>query len=307
MFSSLIASGAASGTAGMLRSTLMPPNDLLRLGFDTGTGSTRTMGQHIHGIHTRESAKIREVQLNPDVDGAISQVMPLPPKGEIIYGDHDVHNALHRNRSLFEGKEIRRHKLGLHPEFKDLPDVVHMWEVIYAEKDRFAFENLLEDWFRALFNDARAAFKIKGLNTGQPDSYWDTIPIEIHISVPAMWNHRQRGTVRMAAQRAANACGKGSKEPRIRLREEALCVATHFLSQDDSAKVGSIYILADVGNGTLDITTVDFIRAKSTEAPMELRRVGICSGSGAGSSMINTAALTWVREKYKKELDLNLL
>lgn len=307
MFSSLIASRAASGTAGMLRSTLMPPNDLLRLGFDAGTGSTRTMGQHIHGVHTRESATIREVQLRPDQEVAISQVMLLPPKGEIIYGDHDVDSALHRNRALFDGKVIRRHKLGLHPEFRDIPDVVHMWGVISAEKDPWAIVDLFEDWLRALFNDARAAFKRPDLNTGRPDSYWDAIPLEIHISVPAIWSDRQRGMVRMAAQRAAKASGKSVKEPLIALREEALCVATQFLSRDSSAKVGSIYIFVDVGDGTLDITTVRVIRAHSTEAPMQLERVGICSGSGAGSSMINAAALAWVRETYKQELDLRLL
>ena len=111
----------------------------------------------------------------------------------------------------------------------------------------------------------------------------------------------------MAAQRAAKASGKSVKEPLIALREEALCVATQFLSKDSSAKVGSIYIFVDVGDGTLDITTVRVIRAPSTEAPMQLERVGICSGSGAGSSMINAAALAWVREMYKQELDLRLL
>ena len=284
----------------------MPPNDLLRLGIDAGTGSTRTMGQHIHGIHTRESATIKAIQLRPDQEVAIRQIMILPPQGEIIYGDHDVDKALQRDRSL-EKRQIRRHKLGLHPEFREIPDVVDMLQVICAEKDPYAIEDLHEDWFRALFNDARAAFKREELSTGQPDAYWDAIPLEIHISVPAMWNDRQRGTVRMAAQRAASASGNSSKQPLIALREEALCVATQFLSKDDAAKVGRIYLFIDVGDGTLDITTVQVIRARSTEAPMQLQRVGICSGSGAGSSMINAAALSWVYEKYKKELDLKLL
>ena len=306
MLSSFITSRAVPGTAPTLKATPMPPNDLLRLGIDFGTGSTRAVGQHIHGIHTRESAKIKKIQLRPDQELAIRQIMILPPEGEIIYGDHDVGKALQRDSSLKE-RQIRRHKLGLHPEFRGIPDVEEMWRVIFAEKDPYAIVDLLEDWFRVLFNHARAAFKRKAPSSGLSEWYWDAIPLEIHISVPAMWNHRQRATVRMAAQKAASASGSSSTKPLIALREEALCVATQFLSEDDDDEnVGRSCLLVDAGDGTLDITTVKVIRARSTEAPMQLQRVGICSGSGAGSSMINAAALAWVRERYKQELDLKL-
>jgi hypothetical protein len=150
----------------------------------------------------------------------------------------------------------------------------------------------------------RAAFKKRALNAGQPESYWDAIPLEIHVSVPAMWNDEQRGIIRNAAQRAAKACGKSCKDPRIDLREEALCVATFFLSKDLSAKVGSIYIFVDVGDGTLDITTVQVMRAHSLSAPMQLRRLGLCSGSAAGAHMVNAEAETWVIKRYG-ELEVN--
>lgn len=193
---------------------------------------------------------------------------------------------------------MRRIKLSLHPGFERLPDVTHTLATIFAEMDRASRQDLFEDFLRALFNDVRAAHKRRALNTGQPDSYWDSIPLEIHVSVPAMWNDEQRGVIRNSAQRVAKACGKSSKDPMIDLREEALCVATYFLSKDLSVQVGSVHIFVDVGDGTLDITTVIVVRARSLSAPMQLRRLGLCSGSGASIHMANAEAETWVIKKY---------
>ena len=292
-----MASSAVPGAAVMLPATPIPPNDLLIVGFDFGTGSSRTTAKHVYGIHTRESAVIQHIRLKPDQDLAIRQIMLLPEDGEVIYGNVDVNKAVQRQPSL-KSLTMRRIKLSLHPGFERLPDVIHTLETISAEKDRAARQDLFEDFLRALFNDVRAAHKKRALNTGQPDSYWDAIPLEIHISVPAMWNDFQRGIIRNAAQRAAKACGKNSTDPRIDLREEALCVATYFLSKDLSAKLGSIWIFVDVGDGTLDITTVIVVRAHSLSAPMQLQRLGLCSGSAAGAHMINAEADIWVIKRY---------
>lgn len=283
--------------AGMLPLTPMPPNDLLIIGFDFGTGSSRTTAKHVHGIHTRESAVIQQIYLKPDQDLAIRQILNLLEDGNVIYGNIDVNKAVQRYPSL-RARTMRRIKLSLHPGFEGLPDVIHTLETIFAEKDRAARQDLFEDFLRALFNDVRAAFKRQPLNAGQSDSYWDAIPLEVHISVPALWNDEQRGIIRNAAQRAAKACGRSCRDPRIDLHEEALCVATYFLSRNLSAKVGSIYIFVDVGDGTLDITTVQVVRAHSLSAPMQLRRLGLCSGSAAGAHMVNAEAETWIIKRY---------
>jgi hypothetical protein len=303
ILSSSMASSAIPGATGALPSPPIAPNHLLIVGFDLGTGSLRTTAKHVHGIHTRESAVIRHIRLKSDQDLAIRQILNLLEDGNVVYGNVDVNKAVQRKPSL-KARTMRRIKLSLHPGFERLPDVIHTLKTIFAEKDRAARQDLFEDFLRALMNDVRAAFKKRALNAGQPESYWDAIPLEIHVSVPAMWNDEQRGIIRNAAQRAAKACGKSCKDPRIDLREEALCVATFFLSKDLSAKVGSIYIFVDVGDGTLDITTVQVMRAHSLSAPMQLRRLGLCSGSAAGAHMVNAEAETWVIKRYG-ELEVN--
>jgi len=286
-----------SGAAVALPATLIPPGDLLIVGIDSGTGSSRVNAKHVHGIHTRESATIRVIRLKADQDVATKQILILHKDGNIVYGNHDVNKAIQQNQEL-RAKVMRRIKLALHPEFSKLDDVVHTLATIFAEKDWAALQDLFEDFLRAVLNDVRAAFKRPGYRAGKPDSYWDAIPLEIHISVPAMWNDGQRGTVRNAAQRAAMASGRSRKNPMIDLCEEPLCVAIYFLSKNLDVEVGSLYTFVDDGDGTLDITTAVVTRAHSLSAPMQIQRVGLCSGSGAGAHMINAAAEAWVIKRY---------
>ena len=292
-----MASSTASGAAVTPSLTPLPPDDLLIIGVDSGTGSSRVNAKHVHGIFTRESAKIRVIRLKADQDVATKQILILHKDGNVVYGNHDVNKAMQQDRTL-KAKAMRRIKLALHPEFSRLDDVVHTLATIYAKKDWAALQDLFEDFLRAVLNDVRTAFKRPDLRSGKPDSYWDAIPLEIHISVPAMWNDGQRGTVRNAAQRAAMASGRSRKDPMIDLCEEALCVAIYFLSKNLAVKVGSLHIFVDVGDGTLDITTVVVTRAHSSSTPMQIQRVGLCSGSGAGAHMINAEAEAFIIKKY---------
>jgi hypothetical protein len=75
-------------------------------------------------------------------------------------------------------------------------------------------------------------------------------------------------------------------------------VAIYFLSKNLAVEVGSLHIFVDVGDGTLDITTVVVTRAHSSSAPMQIQRVGLCSGSGAGAHMINAEAEAFIIKKY---------
>lgn len=292
-----MAATAISGAAVALPFTALPPDDLLIIGVDLGTCSTRVNAKHVHGIFTRESARIRVVRLKADQDVATKQILILHKDGNVVYGNHDVNKAMQQDWKL-KAKTMRRIKLALHPEFSRLDDVVHTLATIFAEKDWAALQDLFEDFLRAVLNDVRTAFKRPDLRSGKPDSYWDAIPLEIHISVPAMWNDGQRGTVRNAAQRAAMASGRSHKDPMIDLCEEALCVAIYFLSKNLAVEVGSLHIFVDVGDGTLDITTVVVTRAHSSSAPMQIQRVGLCSGSGAGAHMINAEAEIWIIKEY---------
>lgn len=135
--------------------------------------------------------------------------------------------------------------------------------------------------------------KTRGITTKHRIStqvaYWDTIPIEIYISVPAMWNDYARGAVRNAAKVAG--------AWRTELREEPLCVATVYmleLVRGGTIKEGQCILLIDCGEGTLDVATVKMVRLPEGDQLMVLERVGLCSGNAAGSYMINGAAFKWL-------------
>ena len=140
----------------------------------------------------------------------------------------------------------------------------------------------------------RDFFKTSNRNAGKDTSYWDHIPLELQISVPAMWGDDQRGLVRNAA---CNALGDAHPSNKVELREEPLCVGTVYMMDQvnsDSIEEGESILLIDCGKGTLDIATVKLIRKPSKNGLMQLQRVGPCSGNGAGSHTINTQAWKWV-------------
>lgn len=268
-------------------------NDLLRIGIDLGTGRTRVYYQYIHGKYTQESALIEAVKLKKHQDAALQQIMILREDGSVIYGCHDVKEEIGKDPSL-QDKAIRRMKLALHDNFKDLADVRHAKKVLHARLDRGALQDAFEDFLRAVIKDTRAFVERRKSSTGKPHSYWDDIPLEMQISVPAMWNDIQRGVVRNAARAATRIPGESWKIPRLELREEALCVATPYMIKKESADEGSLTVFVDCGDGTLDITTLELERAHSNGGPMQLRRIGLCSGNGAGAHLVNAEAAKWL-------------
>jgi hypothetical protein len=189
-------------------------------------------------------------------------------------------------------------KLALHPEFQRLEGVVHVLGTLFAQTDaqidRGAVQDFMEEQLRCIIRDIRDFYKFKNRNAGKEASYWDHIPFELQISVPAMWGDDQRGQVRNAA---CNALDDSSPKNKVELREEPLCVATVYML--DLVRFGSIkerqcLLLVDCGKGTLDIATVKLVPLPSQNVIMQLQRIGPCSGNGAGSHAINTQAWEWI-------------
>jgi hypothetical protein len=268
-------------------------DDTLRIGIDLGTSRTRVFYQHLHGPYTQITAPIKPVKLKKNQDAAAYQIMVLNGDGSVIYGWNDVNEAILNDPSL-QDKAIRRMKLALHEEFENIPDVVHTRKVLNVGKDRGALQDSFEMFLLAVIEDTKAFLKRQVSGAGEPGSYWDNITLEFQISVPAMWNDAQRGIVRNAAQMAARSSATSAKSLRIELREEALCVATPYMNEMGPAEVGSLLITVDDGDGTLDIATTELSRAHSHTGAMQLRRVGLCSGNGAGAHMVNAEAAKWL-------------
>jgi hypothetical protein len=274
-----------------------PEGHILRIGVDLGTGKIQIDCQHLQGAGTRDTAEIRPICLKDDQTARIEQIAILPETGPVIYGIIDVEEAIAKTPTL-QNKVLELWKLSLHPEFQDLDEVKHVLETLYAKTDeqvdRGAVQDFVEEQLRCVIQDIREYFKTSNRNAGKDASYWDNIPLELQISVPAMWGDDQRGLVRNAA---CNALGVVIPHNKVELREEPLCVATVYILDlvlSGSIKEGQCLLLIDCGKGTLDIATVKLVRAPSKDVLMQLQRVGPCSGNGAGSHTINTLAWKWV-------------
>jgi hypothetical protein len=204
---------------------------------------------------------------------------------------------MHASQPL-QDRVLELWKLALHPEFQRLEEVVHVLGTLFAQTDeqidRGAVQDFMEEQLRCIIRDTRDFYKFKNRNTGKEASYWDHIPFELQISVPAIWGDDQRGQVRNAA---CNALDDSSPKNKVELREEPLCVATVYML--DLVRFGSIkerqcLLLVDCGKGTLDIATVKLVPLPSQNVIMQLQRIGPCSGNGAGSHAINTQAWEWI-------------
>lgn len=192
---------------------------------------------------------------------------------------------------------MERFKLALHKEFAHLNEVEHVLHVLRGEEDLGAVQDFFTDLFRTLFRDVRTLYKSAGFNAGKDDDYWDNIPFELQISVPAMWDDDARGKIRNAAKAAGIPEDETVGLVRAELREEPLCIATTSvleLHRKGRMQAGQCLLLIDCGQCTLDIALVKLVRESSAGQLMELQRVGVCSGNGAGSHMINTAAEEWL-------------
>jgi hypothetical protein len=275
----------------------VPDGHILRLGIDLGTGKIQIDYQHIHGAVTQQEAEIKPISLKDDQTACTAQIAILPAIGAVIYGTAAVEKAIREDPAL-QDRVLELWKLALHPEFHHLEEVAHVQETLFAhtneQVDRAAAQDFMEEQLRGIIQDIREYFKASSRNAGEDASYWDGIPLELQISVPAMWGDHQKGLVWNAAY---DALGNSDPRNKIELREEPLCVATVYmldLVKSRAIREGQCLLLVDCGKGTLDIATVKLVRAPTKDVLMQLQRVGPCSGNGAGSHIINTQAWEWL-------------
>lgn len=59
-------------------------------------------------------------------------------------------------------------------------------------------------------------------------------------------------------------------------------------------KEGQCLLVVDCGKGTLDIATIKLVCIPEAVQLMQLQRIGLCSGNGAGAHIINALSWTWL-------------
>ena len=102
----------------------------------------------------------------------------------------DVEEAIAADPTL-QDRVLELWKLSLHPEFQHLEEVAHVLKALFAQTDeqidRGAIQDFMEEQLRGIIRDIRNYYKSPGRNALKDASYWDDIPLELQISVPAMW------------------------------------------------------------------------------------------------------------------------
>jgi hypothetical protein len=205
---------------------MYPPSTMLalRIGLDLGTAFTRIAFQHLHSDKTTRTAKVEDLVL-PTSDNretcGIKQVALYKGDGTLIWGK-DVNDAV-RSDSNLQNRVLEMSNLALHSNFDLVAEVIHVKDVLNVEKEPAALENFFKDLLGCIARDVRDVFKdwTKYGNELYTDSYWDSIPLEFEIGVPAMWGDVQANIIRNSARKAGIAS--------VELHEGTLCVATEYL------------------------------------------------------------------------------
>lgn len=265
----------------------------LGVGLDLGTGNIGIAAQHLDGKETSKTAPIIAVTLKNTHDretSEVKQTVVYRADETLVYGT-DVKKALRVNPGLQDGV-MELCKLALHPEFRDVPEVVHVKRVLSADRNRGALQDFFTDLLKCIARDVRDFFKRRFPRDNGTDStsYWTAIPLVFQISVPAMWGDVQRGIIRNAARKAGIS--------KVELREEPLCVATAYIHQlgiDGFIKQAQCLLQIDCGKGTLDLATVLVNLLQSADQDMELKRIGLCSGNGFGAHTPNLLFWAWIK------------
>jgi hypothetical protein len=168
---------------------------VLRLGFDLGTGHISIDGQHVQGDRFCTPSTL---QFHPAWGStSIKQIAILRDDGKVIYGSEEVVAAVRKDPGLRD-KVLERFKLTLHPEFVLLDEVQHVNLTLGVQRNRGAIQDLFTNFFWQLMHDVREYYK-KYKKAGMDARYWDSIPLELQISVPAMWGDSARCVIRNAA------------------------------------------------------------------------------------------------------------
>lgn len=261
------------------------------IGVDLGT---RNMAVAARFVRAGDSADLDNIALVWLPGSNNSQDVEAPQKmfyhkEKLLYGNFDrkTRNLLKRHPRL-QNRIMELPKLGLHPAFKDWPEVAHVHERLGTRKDRGALQDLFADLFQCLARDVLAYFRKETTDTTID---FDNIELRFQVSVPVIWGDVQLGIVRNAAKSVK----PGTK---VELREEPLCAATPAMLEIHKKgliKKGQCALLLDVGGGTSDITMCMMTQEPNDNQMMELKRIGTCVGDAVGSHLLNNELLKYIQ------------
>ncbi|KAF8470620.1 hypothetical protein BDZ91DRAFT_718530 [Kalaharituber pfeilii] len=125
--------------------------------------------------------------------------------------------------------------------------------------------------------------------------FWKVIPIEYHLTIPAVWSDAAKALTLEAANRA----GIGTPQDIVLIAEpEAAAMQCLTRMYEGLLKEGDIFVVADCGGGTVDLVTYKIL----TRRP-QLRVEEVCVGGGlCGSVFINRRFEAFAKRRLGNDL-----
>ncbi|KAF8470614.1 hypothetical protein BDZ91DRAFT_718518 [Kalaharituber pfeilii] len=216
-----------------------------------------------------------------DADKVPSEMKYLDD-GTLKWGFLATAENFHQDRKL-----LRYMKLLLDPTSEELSSVDPLGlKIIQAALPPYKKPvDAVSDYLKAIKDHA-----LQVLSKDFGTEFWKVIPIEYHLTIPAVWSEAAKALT----LRAANNAGIGSKDDIVLITEpEAAalyCLTDRFPGK---LKVGDTFVLADCGGGTVDLVSYEILQV----APrFEVKEVGV-GGGLCGSVFLNLRFEAFVRRR----------
>ncbi|KAF8456975.1 hypothetical protein BGX38DRAFT_1086895, partial [Terfezia claveryi] len=126
-------------------------------------------------------------------------------------------------------------------------------------------------------------------------NFWKSIPIEYHLTIPAVWSEAAKNLTLQAAERA----GIGSNNELVLIAEpEAAALYCLTDMYHDILKTGETFVVADCGGGTVDLVSYKIL---AREPNLKVKEVAV-GGGLCGSVFLNRRFETFVRKRIGSEV-----
>ncbi|KAK3315466.1 hypothetical protein B0H66DRAFT_606349 [Apodospora peruviana] len=128
------------------------------------------------------------------------------------------------------------------------------------------------------------------------ETFVSGIPLEVVVTVPAIWSDLAKDKTRQACQRAS---GLSTVIP-IHLISEPEAAAIYALHGLDphGLKIGESFVICDAGGGTVDLISYTILKLKPF---LEVQEAAAGTGALCGSTFLNMRFAKWLKAKLGKE------
>lgn len=270
------------------------PKHKIVIGIDFGTTYS--------GVSWAENTnpdKINPIRQWPDATGRqdfdkVPSEMVYLPNGEFKWG-YQVNSDAIRNT----GKVLQYMKLLLDPSQEAinrtrgviLADPLGLDLIKASLPDNKQPVDVVADYLRAIKSHA---LEVLSKNFGE--GFWKVIPVEFHLTIPAVWSE----SAKALSLKAANLAGIGpGEQDELVLIAEPEAAALYCLTDlhHGLLQPGEIFVVVDCGGGTVDLVSYKVLER---EPKLKVKEVAV-GGGLCGSVFLNRRFESFVRRRIGDE------